>query len=57
MKIRVQFSIDIDPEAWSATYGTDTNDKAIREDVRIYIENGARDQLRELGLLTDDLHH
>jgi hypothetical protein len=54
MKVRVSFTVDIDPEAWDANYGTGREAKAIRADVQTYIENGVKDQLRELGLLTEE---
>lgn len=51
MKVRVTMTVDIDPEAWDLNYGTGTDAAAVREDVRTYIENGARDQLETVGVL------
>jgi hypothetical protein len=54
MKVHVEFTVDIDPEAWDAAYGTGTDPKVVREDVRIYVENVIRGQLYKLRLLTTD---
>jgi hypothetical protein len=41
MKVRVNMTVEIDPEVWAIEYGLDPNDKkAIREDVKNYIING-----------------
>lgn len=53
MKVRVGFTVEIDPEAWDLNYGTGTEAAVIREDVRTYIEQGARDQLAGVGVLKD----
>jgi hypothetical protein len=53
MKVRVSFTIDIDPEAWDTNFGTGREAKAVRADVQTYVENGARDLLRDLGLLQE----
>jgi len=38
MRIRIAFTVEVDPDAWRETYGP--NDKDIRKDVRSYIMNG-----------------
>lgn len=48
MKVRVTISLDIDPEAWTRNYGVE-GDKAIREDVRVYVEHLIAEHLREMG--------
>lgn len=53
MKVKVSFTLDIDPDAWTANYGVE-GAKEIRADVQVYVENGVRDQLRDLGLLTEE---
>lgn len=54
MKVRVAFTIDVDPQAWEANYGVPASDPgAIRRDVQTYVENGARDHMRDLGLLKE----
>lgn len=37
MIVSVQVSVDVDPEAWSAAYGTSSNPAELREDVRSYV--------------------
>lgn len=51
MKVRVEFTVDIDPEAWEMNYGVPRSEQ--REDIRNYCEQGMRDQLREVGVLKD----
>jgi hypothetical protein len=53
MKVRVVFTLDIDPEAWTLNYGVE-GAKEIREDVQNYVLNGTRDHLNDLGLLKVD---
>lgn len=53
MKVHVSFTVDIDPDAWQRDFGV-TSPSEVRQDVRIYVENGARDHLRELGLLHEE---
>jgi hypothetical protein len=53
VKVRVTFTVDVDPEAWSLNYGTGTDPADVREDVRRYVENGAVEQLREVGVLAE----
>lgn len=51
MKVRVSFVVDIDPDAWVQSYGVDRTE--VREDVKRYVENGARDHLSDLGMLVE----
>ena len=38
MRVRVVLSVEIDPEAWEALYGTGATGQLLREDVRVYCE-------------------
>jgi hypothetical protein len=49
MKVRVSFTVEVDPEAWMANYGVERDQ--VRDDVRVYVENGMRDQLESVGVL------
>lgn len=53
MKVHVSFTLDIDPEAWAAAYSVELSSD-IRADVKAYVENGAREWMREGGYLVDD---
>ena len=48
MKVRIEFTVDIDPEVWMLNYGVDA--KEVRDDVKVHVINGAQDHLRDLGL-------
>ena len=37
MKVRISFTVDIDPEAWALTYGIE-GAEGIREDVKAHAE-------------------
>lgn len=50
MKVRISFSVDIDPEAWILNYGCDPKD--VREDVKSYVAYGVQDQLESIGVLS-----
>lgn len=52
MKVKVSFTVDVDPDAWDLNFGTGTDAATVRDDARRYVENGAVDQLRDLGLLS-----
>lgn len=54
MRIPITFTVEIDPEAWAARFGTDRAVASIRADVRRYLRTSARDQLAELGVLGGD---
>lgn len=49
VKIRVSFTVDIDPEAWATEYGVAPED--VRTDVQSYLGQNAHTQLADLGLL------
>ena len=49
MKVRVQFTVDIDPEWWSVEYSVHPDD--VRSDVREAAETMVKSHFGELGLL------
>jgi len=49
MKVRVSFTLDIDPDAWMLTYGVERSE--VRRDVAEYVEQSALAHLQELELL------
>lgn len=51
MKVRINFTIDVDPEAWSLNYGVPR--EAMREDAQAYVENLVTEHMRDLGLLSE----
>jgi len=51
MKIKIEFTVDVDPEAWELNYGTGRNE--IRNDVKGYVENIVLDQLDVVGVLAE----
>ena len=54
MKVRIEFTVDIDHEAWALAYGYDSTDKtAIREDVKNYVSQGSIAHLEGLGFLRE----
>lgn len=52
MKIKINFTIDVDPEAWCLAYGDEPTQ--VREAVKSYIEYGALAQFEGLELLVKD---
>lgn len=40
MKVKVEFTVDVDVNGWNLTYGTETAAE-VRRDVREWIENAA----------------
>lgn len=53
MKIKIEVTLDIDPEIWTLSYGV-AGAKEIREDVRAYAVNGITEHFRDLGVLTEE---
>ena len=49
MKIKINFTVDVDVDAWCLAYGVEPSE--VREDVRCYIEFGTHDQFDGLDLL------
>lgn len=50
MRVRVDFTVDIDPDAWRVEYGAED----VRSDVRTYIENAVRTHLEVMGVLKEE---
>lgn len=49
MKVKINFTVDIDAEAWAREYGVPMNE--VRTDVNRYVSHGMYDHLyRELGM-------
>lgn len=49
MKVRIDFTIDINPNAWIDEYGTEPSE--IRSDVQRHVQNSSVAQLESLGML------
>lgn len=49
MKVRVEFTIDIDPEAWAEEYGVERSE--VREDVKQHFVSDAFMSAADLGVL------
>lgn len=52
MKVRVEVTVDVDPEAWALNYGVEGS-AAIREDVKRKVSSDAVENLALLGLLRE----
>ena len=50
MKVKVEVTVDIDPEAWTMNYGVEGT-AAIREDVKEYCRHTLHDQLAQVEVL------
>lgn len=50
MKIKVSFTVEIDPSVWTLNYGIEGAED-IRADVRTYLEETALNQLDAVGVL------
>ena len=48
MKIKIEFTVEIDPVAWEMEYGTPRNE--LRESVRSYVKHSALEQFDGLGV-------
>jgi hypothetical protein len=53
MKVRVSFTVEIDPAAWTSNYGVE-GAAAIRDDVKVYCEAAALDQLERVEVLVEE---
>ena len=51
MKIKIEFTVDVDVDAWELNYGTNRNE--VRDDVKGYIKNIALSQLDVVGVLAE----
>lgn len=52
MKVRVVFTIDIDPKAWDSVYDTTDAPERVRQDVKEYIPTLVHELLADQGVLT-----
>ena len=49
MKVRLSFSVDIDPDAWATEFSLgDASSREIRDDVRVYFEGLCDAQIETL---------
>lgn len=53
MKVEIRFTLDVDPEAWTANHGV-TGAAEIRKDVRKYVQTDVTDFFRTNGLLVTE---
>ena len=53
MKVKVSFTVEIDPEAWRANYGI-YGITHIREDVKAFAEQIVVEKFRQVGLVEED---
>lgn len=49
MKVRIELTVDVDPEAWALNYGCDRSE--VREDVQSYAKAAVLDQMEAVGVL------
>lgn len=49
MKVRINITLDVDPQSWAESYGTTDKPADIREDVRGYFQTLCREQLIRIG--------
>ncbi|QNJ57053.1 hypothetical protein L3Y21_gp009 [Gordonia phage Rabbitrun] len=52
MKVRVEVTLDIDTESWSANYGIEGGAE-IRKDVKAHAAHTLTETFRDMGLLAD----
>jgi len=52
MKVKIEFTVEIDPESWTMNYGVE-GAAAIREDVKEYCYHTIQDQLAMVGVRKD----
>jgi len=48
MKVRIAFTVDIDPQAWADTYGVDVSE--VRQDVNSWARGGIVSQIMDAGV-------
>ncbi len=51
MKIKIDFTVDVDPDAWELNYGTPRSE--IRDNVKDYVLNIVLGQLDVVGVLAE----
>jgi len=52
MKVKVSFTIDIDPDVWIENYGCEKKD--VRQDVIDYVYHGTYTQFEDMGYLIEN---
>lgn len=50
MKVKIAFTVDIDPDTWTMNYGIEGASE-IREDVKEFAKNAVIDQFGAIGVL------
>jgi hypothetical protein len=57
VRVKIEFVLDVNERAWMMNY--DVSKSGVRADVRNYVEYGATEHLREMGLLAEPkpVHH
>ena len=55
MKVKISFTIDVDPDEWIANYDCDKKD--VRADVNDYVYHGTYAQFADMGYLTKDQYN
>jgi hypothetical protein len=53
MKIKVTFTVEVDPAAWSEEYGVDPDE--VRHDVQEFFANAAHAHIEQLDMAPDRL--
>ncbi len=51
VRVRVSFTVEVDPDDWALNYGTSPDPSEVRADVSRYLEYAARGQLAAVGVL------
>lgn len=52
MKVRIEFTVDIDVDAWMLDYGIDRGE--VNADVKKYVKYGVMEHLAGLGVLVNN---
>lgn len=52
MKVRVEFTVDVDPESWELQFGVDR--KEIRSDLREHVRQSTIEYLRQIDAYDGD---
>lgn len=40
IRVKIDWTVEVDTDAWASEYGTDPSAKAVRQDVKAYFETG-----------------
>ena len=52
MKVKIEFTVEIDPDAWILNYGCKPHQ--VRDDVKSYCRYGVFGQLENVGVLKEE---